>query len=132
MYCPQCGGEYREGFSECADCEVALVAQPSESEALPDSEIVTILEVGDPALLALAESLLLEEGIPYNKKGEYLQDLFALGRFPSGFNPIVGRIAIQVPEEYVEGATKILKDLPPEGEAHAVEADGSEEDGVPT
>ena len=25
MYCPKCGSEYREGFTECKDCEVALV-----------------------------------------------------------------------------------------------------------
>jgi hypothetical protein len=26
MWCPKCRSEYREGFSECADCGVALVA----------------------------------------------------------------------------------------------------------
>jgi hypothetical protein len=25
-WCPQCGAEYREGFTECADCGVALVS----------------------------------------------------------------------------------------------------------
>jgi hypothetical protein len=25
MYCPNCGAEYRPGFTECSDCEVALV-----------------------------------------------------------------------------------------------------------
>lgn len=27
MICPKCGSEYREGFTRCADCEVALVEQ---------------------------------------------------------------------------------------------------------
>ena len=26
MFCPECEGEYREGFTRCADCEVDLVA----------------------------------------------------------------------------------------------------------
>jgi len=32
MFCPSCQGEYRAGFTRCADCDVALV------EALPDGE----------------------------------------------------------------------------------------------
>ncbi len=28
MFCPVCGGEYREGFTRCADCEVQLVEGP--------------------------------------------------------------------------------------------------------
>src|SRR5215469_4747225 len=30
MICPNCGAEYRSGFSTCADCEVELVAAPPE------------------------------------------------------------------------------------------------------
>ena len=28
MICPQCNGEYREGFTSCSTCEVALVDKP--------------------------------------------------------------------------------------------------------
>jgi len=28
MYCPLCGAEYRQGFSICSDCQVALVPDP--------------------------------------------------------------------------------------------------------
>jgi hypothetical protein len=27
MWCPSCGDEFREGFTHCPDCDVALVAQ---------------------------------------------------------------------------------------------------------
>ncbi len=110
MYCPQCGSEYREGFSACADCEVALVENPPAEELHPDLNLVTVLESSDPALLAVAESLLLEEEIPYFKKGEQIQDLFA-PRFTAGFNVLVGSVLVQVPEEHAEAARELLEAL---------------------
>lgn len=43
LYCPQCGAEYREGYSSCSDCHVLLVRERpgnAESQAAP--------EPGDP------------------------------------------------------------------------------------
>jgi Putative prokaryotic signal transducing protein len=112
MYCPECGGEYREGFSRCADCDVALVKEPPKEEEHSDSELVTVFETGDPAELSFVESLLLEAGIPYSKKGESVQDLFGLGRLGPGFSPITGPVAVQVFEEHAEAATQLLEELP--------------------
>ncbi len=77
-------------------------------------EPVTVLESSDPAVLAVAESLLAGAGIEYFAKGEAMQDLFAAGRFGTGFNPIVGPVQLQVPGEDAERATELLRDLRPQ------------------
>jgi hypothetical protein len=42
LHCPQCGAEYREGYSSCSDCHVLLVRErPVRAEQLP-------LQAGDP------------------------------------------------------------------------------------
>jgi hypothetical protein len=33
MYCPLCGAEYREGFAECSDCRVGLVATRAQARS---------------------------------------------------------------------------------------------------
>jgi hypothetical protein len=111
MYCPECGSEYREGFVQCADCEVSLVDNPPLEPEHPDIQFVTVLEAGDPGEIALAESILLEAQIPYFKKGDQIQDLFALGRVPFGFNPITGPVEIQVAEENAAAAHEALEEL---------------------
>jgi hypothetical protein len=112
MYCPVCGSEYREGFVQCADCEIPLVETPPElvETEHPDLQLVTVLVTGDPGEIALAESILLEEEIPYFKKGDQIQDLFALGRLPFGFNPVTGPVEIQVAEEDAEAAHEALEE----------------------
>jgi hypothetical protein len=115
MFCPECGGEYREGFTHCADCDVDLVAElPADStDPLRHLTLVTVLETGDPGELAFAESVLRGAGIPYAKRGESLQDLFALGRLGTGFNPIAGPILLQVPEEQADAAAELLEESLP-------------------
>jgi hypothetical protein len=114
MFCPECGGEYREGFFECADCGVPLAATPpapAEPAAVPDVEIVTVLATGDAGGIAVAESLLIDAGIPYLKKGDGLQDLFALGRFGFGFSAIAGPVTLEVPRDQAGTAAEILREL---------------------
>jgi hypothetical protein len=72
---------------------------------------VTVLETGDPGLVAVAKSLLESAGIQYFAKGEALQNLFGWGQFGTGFNPIVGVVQLQVAAEDAEDATALLRDL---------------------
>jgi hypothetical protein len=111
MYCPECGGEFRPGFSECPDCGVALVSQRPPAEAPPDLELATVLTAGNPATVATAESLLIGSRVPFEKRGDGLQDLFGWGRFGTGFNIIVGPVVFRVPEELAGEVRELLQDL---------------------
>jgi hypothetical protein len=81
---------------------------------MKDADPVTVLETGDQALLAVAKSLLESASIPYYAKGEAMQDLFAWGRFGTGFNPFVGPVRLQVAPEDAEEAAALLRELPSE------------------
>jgi hypothetical protein len=114
MYCPECSGEYREGFTHCADCDVDLVASlPASLEGTPAAELVTVLETSDPGELAFMESLLRGAGIPFSTKGDHLQSLFALGAI-GGYNAVAGPVSIQVSEEHAEAAAQILEEAMPD------------------
>jgi len=125
MFCPSCGSEYREGFSHCADCEVALVdTLPSPPDAHPDTGgIETVFATGDPVLLLTAQSLLDEACIPYFTRGEGTQDLFGMGRLGTGFSLISGPIEIRVGGKRYREAADLLR------EADLGPAENGEEEG---
>jgi len=75
------------------------------------SDFVTVFETGDPTLVALASSLLNSAGIEFATKGEALQDLFGLGRFPGGTNLVTGPVVFQVGPGDAEKARSLLRDL---------------------
>lgn len=63
--------------------------------------LVTVLEPNNPAVIALAKSILDDAEIPHVVMGdEALQSLYG-----------VGLVQIQVPEEHAEGAQRLLVDL---------------------
>jgi hypothetical protein len=44
MYCPQCGVEYRAGFTTCSDCQVPLLTgNPPPDPFDPSIELVVVL-----------------------------------------------------------------------------------------
>ncbi|MEA2694390.1 MAG: hypothetical protein QOJ16_3777 [Acidobacteriota bacterium] len=112
MFCPSCGSEYREGFSRCAECDVALVDSPPSTTDihLDTGDIVTVFATGDPVLLMTATSLLDEAGIPYFTRGEGTQDLFGMGRLGTGFSLIAGPMEIRVGAQRSEEAEDLLRE----------------------
>ena len=121
MYCPECRSEYREGFTECVDCGVPLVSSLPVSEHPRDVNLVTVFDGTDPGALAMAESLLVEAGIPYLKDGELAHAYIGAAGI---LNPLLGPLRVQVPEEHAADAFKLLEELRPEV---AVELDRSPE-----
>ena len=101
MYCPQCKGEYREGFTQCADCQMPLVDELPQAE--PDEtpvDFVEVLSAADPGLIALVKSVLESEEIPYVTHGEHFSRLF--GTMP---------VRILVAKEDIDTARDVLKDF---------------------
>lgn len=112
MVCPECGSEYREGFTHCADCAVALVeSQAPEPEGEPDLELVKVFESMNAATLPLVESVLLDANIQFMTRAEGLQDLFALGRFGTGSNNLIGPAEIWVRKDDEAEARALLEML---------------------
>lgn len=72
MICPECGSEYREGFTRCSDCEIELV-EPVPAQ--PEVELVRVYQGGNPAILPIVESLLRESAIEFMTTGQSVQAL---------------------------------------------------------
>lgn len=115
MRCPECDGEFRPEITECPDCEVPLVPAsslpPPGSRHPPAYALVPVLATGNPAILAVARSLLTGAGIEHETTGDAIQDLFALGRLGAGFNPVTGAAKILVHEDDAEAARELLSEL---------------------
>lgn len=108
MFCPNCRTEYKDGIVTCADCGAALVPElPVIDES---SELVTVMETRDLAIVALAKSILEEAEIPFNAKGELPMEQFT-----------VGPVEIQVGRADSDQARELLESL----------AEGGTIDGLP-
>lgn len=105
MFCPQCGAEYREGFSECSDCQVALVGEaPPEDLPRPDLVLETVFDSTRPVQLGLAKSVLDGARIEFVTIGENSGGVF------SG-NPFLGHIRIQVEAARADEAKSLLSEI---------------------
>ncbi len=65
MFCPKCKGEYREGFTSCAECGVDLVQELNQAEEDEPRyrDMVAVASFADRVSAGSATSLLKNEGI---------------------------------------------------------------------
>jgi hypothetical protein len=93
MICPQCKAEYRQGFTMCSDCEVALVAQlptppggPGDSAEPGEDPFCTFWKGDDPRIHAELCELLDQEGIPHKtvRRADHLFNLNSRSAFQIG------------------------------------------------
>lgn len=103
-WCPQCGAEYREGFSRCSECGVALVSKPPtrpEQPAEPGPEWVEIASYTTGEEARLAQGLLQQQGIP----AEVVDKHVVLNPFPQVDE---AEVLLLVPPEQADRADEVL------------------------
>jgi hypothetical protein len=111
-HCPECNVEYTDTATRCSDCDVKLSLGPpipSIPENHPDPKIKTVYVTEDPALLAMAKSLLEDAQIEYFTKGDNIQ-LFGGGRLGGG-NILCGPVEFLVVAEDAPAARELLAHL---------------------
>jgi hypothetical protein len=106
MYCPVCGAEYRPGFTECSDCQVALVAELARAQSgqmSPQSaSYATIWSGDDPLKHAEIVEALDREEIPAR----------TLNREDRSFNLVTQpAFEVFVPVEFLDAAHETLKQV---------------------
>jgi hypothetical protein len=110
MYCPQCGVEYRDGFTECSDCHVPLLAgtlppEPAVTPSDPALDLVVVVETNDRIQLALIRGLLEDADIPF----------FVLGQIATlvqDVDPFLHKwIRVQVPRDREAEARELLESM---------------------
>jgi hypothetical protein len=109
MHCPQCLTEYRDGFTECADCRVPLVpgSPPTSSVEGHAVDLITVLETSDPFAANLAKATLEDAGIEFVMGGDDADERGLTGMSPMG--AIASRI--QVESARADEARELLEPL---------------------
>jgi hypothetical protein len=105
MFCPKCGCEYRKGFTQCAECKIALVCEPpdfdSEGQLHQDVSLVEVYATYNQAEIAMVKAVLEAENIAYHAQGDFFH--------MSGFHPTPVRFL--VPATMVHQAQQALSEL---------------------
>jgi len=128
MHCPQCLTEYRDGFTECADCRVPLAPgpPPAPEKEGHNVELVTVLETTDPFVANMAKATLEDNGIEYVLAGDDPEERGLSGMSPMG----AGASRFQVEAQAAAGARELLEPLT-NPEPLAEEETGNPQDGSP-
>jgi hypothetical protein len=119
-YCPECGAEYRAGFTRCHDCQVELVDEPPELTAAD----VTELDEGGPLVEVFAASHIEADIVRAALEDNGIQAVIAKGG-TAAYPLTVGEMGegrVLVPEQDGQAALEIIGTLEPEEEDDFEEA----------
>jgi hypothetical protein len=105
MVCPKCHRDYARDVFVCPACDEDLVDLAPGPRPVPDAELVQVFATANPALVAMAKSLLEEDQIDYIPRNEGLQTLGFVG--PAFF------VEFMVRPDDAERARALLEDLAP-------------------
>ena len=112
MFCPECGTEYPAGVTRCTTCDVELVESPAVADETEWTDLVTVLETGDPSLLLVAKTLLEAEHIAAFAEGQDVQESLGAGRVPEADVPM-GPGRLRVRPQDADAARELLRNLQP-------------------
>jgi hypothetical protein len=100
-WCPSCRSEYREGFTQCTECQVDLVdARPAEASA---EELVEVAAFDSLEQAELAQGLLEANDIPTEVEDARVPH-------PELGTVANGKVALLVPGQHVELAKSLLSE----------------------
>jgi len=94
----------------CPTCDVDTVDRLPGPEPTPDVELMPVFATGDPALIALAQSLLDGEKIDYLMRAPSPQGLFGRGR-ATGYEFGMGTAEFWIRADEAERVKTLLEDL---------------------
>jgi hypothetical protein len=106
MYCPECRAEYRDGFTECSDCRIPLLAgTPPPSAFDPALDLVVVLETNDGVQVAMVKGMLEDAEIPFFLLGQ-------IATLVQDIDPFLKKwIRVQVPRDREAEARELLASL---------------------
>jgi hypothetical protein len=108
-----------ESILEGRGVDVAALKAEAEREAAVPLEdpppFLRVMDLADPAILAVAKSLLEEAGVPFFIKNEGTQSLFGGGQMGTGYNVFTGPPVLMVEPSRLDEVRELLEPLLREG-----------------
>lgn len=103
MFCPECGYEYRHGFTVCADCGASLLKEPSQAAANESAykDFVEVMDTPDILYIRIVASVLNSVGIDTYVLGEHFGGVYA-GAFA---------VKLMASADRAEEAMDIIRDM---------------------
>ncbi len=112
MFCPKCNAEYRDGFDQCTDCQVALVPEAPTAADHTAPPYVMIFETSEIDVVPVIKSLLDSSEIPYDISGEAMMNLFPSDMLGNMMSRPAKEVRFHVPEDRAQEARDLLSAQP--------------------